>query len=234
VAYCVEPQQNIALARNTAIRHADGDMIAFIDDDEFPEADWLQQSFKALETYQAAGILGPVVPHFAPDAPQWIKKGRYFDRPRPSTGYEIPYGEARTGNLLFRKNILDGIDSPFNPEFGTGGEDVDFFRRMTERGCKFFWCDEAIAYEVVPPSRCKLSYLLKRALLRGSNAAKHPTHRIRNAAKSLIAVPCYTLILPILALLERRLFVDYLIKICDHGARLLAFLGLRLATHREM
>src|ERR1700733_14490753 len=45
VAYCVEPQQNIALARNTAIRHADGDMIAFIDDDEFPEADWLQQSF---------------------------------------------------------------------------------------------------------------------------------------------------------------------------------------------
>ena len=35
VTYCVESQQNIALARNKALQYAQGDLIAFIDDDEF-------------------------------------------------------------------------------------------------------------------------------------------------------------------------------------------------------
>ena len=41
VTYCSEPRQNIALARNKALEHSKGNFIAFIDDDEFPEADWL-------------------------------------------------------------------------------------------------------------------------------------------------------------------------------------------------
>src|SRR5436190_5149144 len=40
VSYCVQPQQNIALTRNTAIEHAPGDFIAFIDDDEWPTRRW--------------------------------------------------------------------------------------------------------------------------------------------------------------------------------------------------
>src|SRR4051794_26850893 len=36
VAYCVAPQQNIALARNAAIKHATGDFVAFFDDDQLP------------------------------------------------------------------------------------------------------------------------------------------------------------------------------------------------------
>ena len=41
VAYCVEPQQNIALARNAAIKRATGDFIAFFDDDQVPIRQWL-------------------------------------------------------------------------------------------------------------------------------------------------------------------------------------------------
>src|SRR6266704_1542729 len=47
VTYCVQPQQNIALTRNTAIEYADGDFIAFIDDDEWPTARWLLTLFTA-------------------------------------------------------------------------------------------------------------------------------------------------------------------------------------------
>jgi len=39
--YCVESQQNIALARNKAVENATGDFVAFIDDDEFPIKEWL-------------------------------------------------------------------------------------------------------------------------------------------------------------------------------------------------
>jgi hypothetical protein len=110
---------------------------------------------------------------------------------------------------------------------------VDFFRRMMEKGCSFVWCNEAVVREFVPASRCNRSYLLKRALLRGSNFHKHPTHRIRNIAKSAVAVPCYALMLPVLALFGQHVFVKYLIKLLDHGSRLLAFLGLSLVTERH-
>ena len=41
IKYCVEPRQNIALARNKAIENVNGDFVAFIDDDEFPTKRWL-------------------------------------------------------------------------------------------------------------------------------------------------------------------------------------------------
>ena len=234
VRYCVEPLQNIAMARNRALQHAEGDLIAFIDDDEFPDGDWLQNLFNTLVTYGADAVLGPVKPHFEADAPAWMKKGKFFERPTHSTGYKVNWNEARTGNVVFRKSILSAVDVPFKPEFGLGGEDVDFFRRMAEKGCTFIWCNEAVVYEVVPPSRCRLSYLLNRALLRGSNFCNHPTHRFRNAAKSLFAVPCYALALPILALGGPQWFVRYLIKLFDHASRLLALIGLKLVTRREI
>lgn len=233
VTYCVEPRQNIALARNMALQHAEGNLIAFIDDDEFPADDWLWNLFKTCMTYGVTGVLGPVKPHFEGDPPQWVEKGKFFERPTYSSGHELTWGEARTGNVLFRKDILNTVNTPFRSEFDTAGEDIDFFRRMIEKGHKFVWCKEAVVYEVVPSSRCNRSYLLKRALLRGSNFPKHPTHRLTNAAKSLIAVPCYTVALPIVALFGQHLFLKYLIKLFDHTSRLLAYLGWRLVTERE-
>ena len=135
--------------------------------------------------------------------------------------------------MLFNRTILTGVDTPFRPEFDTTGEDVDFFRRMVEDGRRFVWCDKAIVHELVPPSRCTRRYLLRRAMLRGSNFHKHPRHRLRNAAKSIIAVPCYTVALPVLALFGQHLFIAYLIKLLDHTSRLFAFAGVTLITTRE-
>jgi hypothetical protein len=104
---------------------------------------------------------------------------------------------------------------------------------MMEQGFVFVWCDEAPVFELVPAFRCKRSYLLRRALLRGSNFHKLPADKLKNAAKSLIAVPCYLLALPILFLLGQHVFLKYLIKLLDHSSRLLAFMGLRLVTERQ-
>lgn len=234
VTYCCESQQNIALARNTSIEHAKGNLIAFIDDDEFPTDDWLCNLFKTRLASGVDGVLGPVKPHFETDPPEWAVKGKFFERPTHATGFKMRWSECRTGNVLFSRSIMNGVGPPFRSKFDTAGEDVDFFRRMVEKGCEFVWCDEAVVYEVVPSSRCTRSYLLKRALLRGSNFSKHPTDRIKNGATSLIAVPCYALSLPILALFGQHVFLKYLIKLLDHASRLLAFVGLKLVTQREM
>ena len=49
VVYCIEPQPNIALARNMALQNAEGDLVAFIDDDEFPVEDWLRRLVDTLQ-----------------------------------------------------------------------------------------------------------------------------------------------------------------------------------------
>ena len=62
ITYCVEPRQNIALVRNRAVAAADGDTIAFIDDDEFPTKDWLRLLRQTLVSHRADGVLGRTLP----------------------------------------------------------------------------------------------------------------------------------------------------------------------------
>src|SRR5262249_24944284 len=158
---------------NLAWRNATGDLIAFIDDDEFPVRDWLRKLLEALSEFNVAGVLGPVVPHFDYEPPRWVKCGRFFDRPAHHTGYSIPARESRTGNVLINKGIVPAAEEPFREEFGSGGEVVDFFRRLAEKGHEFVRCSEAVTFEEVPPSRCRRGYLLKRALLRGAISVKN-------------------------------------------------------------
>jgi glycosyltransferase involved in cell wall biosynthesis len=232
--YCVEPEQNIARARNKTVENATGDYIAFIDDDEYPASNWLMNLLKTCREHRADGVLGPVKAHFEEPPPQWAPRGKFFDRPTHKTGYRIPAREARTGNVLFDRRIVEGVKEPFRPEFGTGGEDVDFFTRMMGQGKVFVWCNEAPVFESVPPSRCKRGYLLRRALLRGRNSLKNPAGRVGNVLKSLLAVPLYALALPVLLLAGQHVFLKYLIKFVDHGGRLLAVAGLNPARDREM
>ncbi len=224
ITYCVEPQQNIALARNKALEKATGDFIAFLDDDEFPVPTWLLTLYKACQRYQVQGALGPVKPYFEQEPPQWVVKGGFYDRRTYETGLEIDWRKGRTGNVLFQRRILEGVDQPFRPHFRSG-EDQDFFRRMIEKGHRFVWCNEAIAYEVVPPIRWNLSFMLRRALLRGKVSALDPGCGPKDLAKSALAVVLYATALPFLFVAGRHLFMRYFVRLFDHLGRILGLLG---------
>jgi glycosyltransferase involved in cell wall biosynthesis len=225
ITYCVEFRRNIALARNKALAHSEGDFIAFIDDDEYPGKHWLLQLFRTCVEKNVDGALGPVLPSYNQEPPSWVKKGRFHDRPRHETGFIIDWTEGRTGNLLFKRSVLRGSADVFRPQFGSGGEDRDIFRRWITSGHKFAWCDQAIAYESIPPLRWKRSFLLRRALLRGRMSLRHSEDRAFNLIKSLLAVPLYILMLPFLCVAGHHLFMRYLISLFDHLGRLLAWLG---------
>lgn len=234
LAYCVEPRRSISHVRNRTIEHSQGELIAFIDDDEFPAPAWLLNLYRALTSHTCAGILGPVRPHYPEGTPRWVRKAGFFDRPEHPTGFVMPWHECRTGNVLFRREIIAELAEPFRAEFGTGGGDVDFFRRMMANGHRFIWCNEAVVHEVVPPNRWKRSVLLKRALLRGQNSFRHPEHRASGLAKAALAVPLYALALAPLALAGHHVFMRYLVKLCDHAGRLSAAVGYRPVKKRDM
>ena len=236
VSYFVEPEQNIALARNKAIENAKGDFIAFIDDDEFPQEDWLLNLYRAIRKFCTDGVLGPVMPFFEKDPPQWIINGKFCHRETFATGTIFKNANnTRTGNVLFDKKIFADRENVFNPIFGkTGGEDCDFFRRTIKKGFVFAWCNEAVVYEIVSGQRMNRAYFIKRALVQGiafSNSTKL-SFRSFDGFKSIIAITIYTLMLPVLILIRHDLFMKYLIKDCDHLGKLLSLCGLKIVKER--
>jgi succinoglycan biosynthesis protein ExoM len=231
-AYCVEPRQNIALARNKAIENASGDFIAFIDDDEFPVKDWLRNLFETCRRYGTSGVLGPVRPHFAQTPPAWMTEGKFAERPTYQTGYALHWRQSRTGNVLFKKEIVRGADPAFRVQFGTGGEDVDFFERMMKKGCAFVWCNEADVFEEVPPDRCTRRYHLRRALLRGKNSFEREGIKAGSVAKSLLAMSVYGCAFPLLLVMGQYRLMKYAIKFSDHAGKILALLGVNPVSER--
>lgn len=225
VTYCVEPDQNIAKARNKAVLHSSGDFIAFIDDDELPPRDWLRTSLHACRAHKADGVLAPVRPSFEHEPPAWLVKGRFCERPEYPTGYTLGWRETRTGNVLFRRALIDGMAEPFAPAYGNGGEDVEFFKRLIERGASFVWCNESPVHELVPAERCQRRYFLRRALLRGQN--EKGLTSLSSICKSLVAVPVYVLILPFVLLAGQHWFMHFSIRLCDHAGKLAGVLGFK-------
>lgn len=232
IKYGIEPRQNIALARNKACALAEGDYLAWIDDDEFPTREWLLRLLETCEKERAQGALGPVLPHFDEPPPRWLVKGKFCDRPRHSTGFRMGWPETRTGNVLINKKVVDELDGPFSQEFHNGGEDQDFFRRAMQKGHVFVWCDEGGVFETVVPARWQRRVMLRRALLRGRNTLKHSTGKPLSLLKSCVAVPIYLLGLPLFLLLGQHVFMRFMIKFCDHLGRLLAAVHLNPVSER--
>jgi len=228
VRYYLEKEQNIALARNKAIENADGEYVALIDDDEIPTREWLSNLYSTALQYKSDGVLGPVLPHFEEYPPKWVLKGKLFERPSHSTGNILEWEDTRTGNALLKKDIFRSGNEMFDPSFGSGGEDRDFFKRAIERGGIFVWCNEAPVYESIPPIRWKRTVLMKRALLRGKMALNNKKARPMSILRSAIAIGVYTVCMPVCFIMGQHVFMNYLIKYCDHLGKILAFLGINL------
>jgi succinoglycan biosynthesis protein ExoM len=225
IKYCVEPRQNIALARNMAVENSEGDYVAFIDDDEFPTREWLLTLFEACNRYDVDGVLGPVKRYFDEQPPKWLIKSTFYERPTYPTGFVIDWRKGRTGNVLLKKQIFLAGSPPFRPEFRQG-EDQEFFARMIEKGHVFIWCNEAVAYEVVPPIRWRRAFMLRRALLRGAMEPKTPNFGMRSVLGSVIAVPAYIVLLPFALVWGHHRFMHLLVSLFDHLGKLLAVLGI--------
>jgi len=234
INYDVEPERSISLARNRTIRNAKGNLIAFIDDDEFPDDDWLISHYKTLLDWGADGVLGPVKPHFDGEGPDWLVKSGLLERKSFKTGEVIRDSRyTRTGNVLLWRKLFDEEGGSFDPVYGrSGGGDAVFFRRMMERGKTFVWCNESIVYETVPPERQTRMYYVRRAFTRGMTAAWGSSLISASTLKSGVAIVAYSLLLPFTLLLGHHLFMRYLVKECDHIAKMLAHLGIRLVAER--
>jgi succinoglycan biosynthesis protein ExoM len=189
----VEPEQNIACARNRALAAARGEWLAFLDDDESACEDWLVAYWNCAAEGSADGWFGPVLPERergAPAASAALRARRTF-----ATGTRLGLPDLRTGNAFVRRSLFAG--RRFDPAFGrSGGSDTELFGTSLRGGADFRWCAEASVSELVPRERERLAYVARRAF-RGGVVATRLARRwqpgfaadLARAARALAALP---------------------------------------------
>jgi succinoglycan biosynthesis protein ExoM len=168
MSYLIEPQPGIVAARNAAVAAAEPfEFLAFIDDDEVPSEQWLDQLVAVQRRTSADVVTGTVLPEFEHAPPRWMVGGGFFERPRHLDGELIGY--ARTSNVLIRHDVLQRHTPPFDPAYGlSGGEDTHFFMRAALEGARIAWADRAVVTETFPSERVSWRWLMAREYRRGN------------------------------------------------------------------
>lgn len=162
--YYIEVERGIPSARNAALYHAGAapDFIVFIDDDEVPEPNWLDELLSTQEKYNADAVVGPVISRFESSVPQWVIKGNFYQMKRYKTGEVCQ--TANTGNVLVKNEVINKEKLAFNRKLAlTGSSDEYFFQEFVKRGYRIIWDNNAIVYEYVPHSRISVKWLTQRS-----------------------------------------------------------------------
>ncbi len=171
VAYAIEAERNISAARNRCLVLARGEWLAFLDDDEVADSDWLVRLLETAGDCQADVVLGRVVAAYPAEAPAWLVAADPLSRDWGPTG--APRDSGSTANALVRAAAVRRNELLFDLRFGrTGGEDSDFFSRLRAAGARIVCCREAVVREEVPAGRIAPSYLRRRALRAGQTTGE--------------------------------------------------------------
>lgn len=229
IHYCVEPQRNIALARNRALSEASGEWILFIDDDEVADENWIMEYLKLVEHEPCDGAFGPVLPRLEEVVTPWLDVPTFYTQRRHATGKTLGADDLFTSNAMVRRRLFD--ERSFDPSYGlTGGSDSELFGRMSRSGARFVWCDEARVVEFVPPERHCFGWLAQRAFRGGcvhsrlarSNA---PGDSLRRSLRAAVLMGAFAALSPFSALRGRRPLVRIVLRICTQAGHLWSLMG---------
>jgi O-antigen biosynthesis protein len=153
VSYVEEPRRGASWARNTGLARADGDIVAFTDDDVVVDQGWIHSAVGAFElASDVACVTGRILP-LALDSPwqRLFEQLAVFDKGSERRVFRLaesraeeplfPYVAGHVGsgaNIFIRREAALSIGG-FDPVLGpgtpaVGGEDLDLLVRFLQGG----------------------------------------------------------------------------------------------------
>ena len=126
------PNRGLSAARNLGMREAKGEIVAYIDDDAYPDPYWLHYLSIAFQETAFACIGGP---NLAPPA-EGMMAHSIANSPGGPVHVLLSDEEAEHVpgcNMAFRKEALESIGG-FDAQFRVAGDDVDVCWRLQQTG----------------------------------------------------------------------------------------------------
>lgn len=169
IRYCYEAQQGLSYARNAGIEAAQGDIVAFIDDDERIVEEFVEAYINLFDTHpDAMSAGGRIIAEYPTGRPRWMS--RYTEQPianpmdfgpevRPFPLSRIPGG----GNMAMRRELFKRV-GVFNTSLGRtgkrliGGEESELFERIRREGMACYYVPRAVMYHIIPDEKLTPDY----------------------------------------------------------------------------
>lgn len=168
MVYLVEPIRGIAKARNRAIDYALGanyDYLAFIDDDETADTEWLYELMRPIWKNKPV-LYGRRLWDYS-GVPAWaIPKA-----PRKSPVKEGQECKAFTHNVRISRAVFERVRFDEKLKLA-GGEDGDYFARARKMGFPAFFASKAITREYAHPERMTFMGQINRQYWTGASSMR--------------------------------------------------------------
>ena len=172
IRYFIEENQGLSFARNRGIREAEGDLLAFADDDAVLCRDYVKN---LRDEFGGSGIAaggGKILPMWEKSRPKWMSRFllplvSVIDlgaEPVKFSGKKYPIG----ANMFFRREVFSQVGL-FDTRLGRSGgnlmgsEEKDIFLKIRTAGLDIVYCPDIWVYHIVPEERTKMDFVKKQA-----------------------------------------------------------------------
>jgi glycosyltransferase involved in cell wall biosynthesis len=169
-----EPRKGKNAALNTGLRHIEGDLVVFTDDDVLPDKGWLAELRSAADEHPLYFIFGgPVFPHWERPPDEWILSWVPLpptyaisdDQDEGPVDNHTVYGP----NMAVRSSIFQN-GYKFNEEIGPNrkkyaqGSETELLMRLGRAGFKAWHCRKATVRHMIRSHQMEKDWVLKRAI----------------------------------------------------------------------
>jgi glycosyltransferase involved in cell wall biosynthesis len=202
LVYVHEPKPGLSRARNRGVSHANGEIVAFVDDDAAPRADWAREIVKPFVADASIGCVGGACLATFEDGvrrPRWLSDRllqfagitRFGHEARQArSSAEWPFG----ANIAFRASVLEAPE-PFPEQLGRNGttllsgEEYALVERLRAAAWTIWLEPRAIVDHTVHRERCRSRYYWRRLWWAGVSRARATDLRAGVGLRLVVAAP---------------------------------------------
>jgi glycosyltransferase involved in cell wall biosynthesis len=176
IGYYMELRQGLSFARNHGLKTAQGEYIAYIDDDALAASDWLEVAYGLIKTLKPFPdcLGGPIFPFYTSPKPTWFTDEYEIRRDWSESKY-LKRGESFSGsNMIWKKDSLQSIEG-FDVQMGVKGdilmlgEETLSFEKIwhVRKNPQLYYSPALIIHHWVPDFKLTVTYRLRRAFAVG-------------------------------------------------------------------